>query len=484
MDKVIKINSVTAPPFTASQNLVRFQFGGGDVYNLRDSYIHLNVTFDVEGEAGGVYIPDLEWSSANAVKPLPQNISFVRNAFMNTARKGMVESLSRVDLMKTNLHNYTKSQRELYSEGYLRCSALQDPINGHHNSIYRQINKEGTLKSRVVNSVPIQIRLGDIFDFCNTPEFDTAKAGDATIECELNIDKFAPVQRYYDAPEVPCEDVPDPGAGGSTPTTVTLTNKINDLSQMPLFVGQVAQISAGGNGGAADVDVTRIITGINRDRATNVVTLTFNSAWGTLASGQSYDGVNVNQVSWTGVNVTYDSAEVVLKTVARPQGLDSIFYHTFSTEETNGNQLTNFQRQFQVEPESDNVMILFPDAENGLISTNTDITSYRLRLNNENLTSEPVTVRSPLYFDRVAMMIDGMGEDLRNLQENPGATRDTAGALAWNSVYTRPALGITTAGNPLFSSDRTKLLQVNISAGGTGVKELVLIKTLPRIFEY
>ena len=483
MDKVIKINSVTAPPFTASQNLVRFQFGGGDVYNLRDSYMHLNVTFDVTGEAGGVYIPDLEWSSANAIKPLPQNVSFVRNAFMNTARKGMVESLSRVDLMKTNLHNYTKSQRELYSEGYLRCSALQDPINGHHNSIYRQINKEGILKSRVVNSVPIQIRLGDIFDFCNAPEFDTNKAGDATIECELNIDKFAAVQRYLGTSSEG-EDVPDPGAPGSTPTTITGKDKINDLSQMPFYVSQVVQITATGGGGVADVDETRIITGINRDRATNVVTFTFNSAWGTLASGESYSAVVVAQKAWTSVNVTYDSAEVVLKTVARPQGLDSIFYHTFSTEETNGNQLTNFQRQFQVEPESDNVMILFPDAENGLISTNTDITSYRLRLNNENLTSEPVAVRSPLYFDRVAMMIDGMGEDLRNLQENPGATRSTGGALAWNSVYTRPVLGITTAGNPLFSSDRTKLLQVNISAGGTGVKEMTLFKTLPRVFEY
>jgi hypothetical protein len=40
------------------------------------------------------------------------------------------------------------------------------------------------------------------------------------------------------------------------------------------------------------------------------------------------------------------------------------------------------------------------------------------------------------------------------------------------------------AGAPLWDSDRTKLLQVNIQAGGAGVKKLVLFKMLPRVFEF
>jgi hypothetical protein len=493
MDKIVKINSVTAPPFTANQNLVRFRFGGGDVYNLRDSYMNLNVTFDVEGTAGAVYIPDLEWISTDNKKPLAQNISFVRNAFMNTARKGMVESLSRVDLMKTNLHNYTKSQRELYSEGYLRCSALQNPINGGQSSIYRQINKLGTEAlgqgSRVVNSVPIQIRLGDIFDFANTPELDTSKCGDVTVECELNIDKFGVQQRYSGDPanQTPGNDEPDPGAPGSTPTTIVLTNKINDLTALPFYVSQQVKINATSAGGAPAVtDVSRRITGISRDNATNEVTLTFDSNWATLASGQSYNTITVEPEAWTSATVEYDSAEVVLKTVANPKGLDSIFYHTFSTEEYTTTPQVNFQHQFQCEPESDSVFIVFPNTANGLISTpDNALADYRLRLNNENLTSEKVAIRSPLYYDRTDMMIDGMGHELRNLVENCGCTRNQGGgAQAWSEVYSRPELAITTAGNPLWSSDRTKLLQVNITGSGAGVGALTLFKSLPRVFEY
>jgi hypothetical protein len=481
MDKVIKINSSTAPPFTVNQNLVRFTFGSGDVLNLRDSVMNINVTIDVEGQAGAVYVPDLQWKSANAYKPIPQNVSFVRNAFLQCARKGMLESLSRIDLLKTNLHNYTKSQRELYSEGYLRCSMIQNPINGEENTIYRQINKTGTIKSRIAKSVPVQIRLGDMFDICNTPEFDTEKAGDLTLEAELNLDDFEVVQRYAD--QVGDAFLGEDDAVVGTKTQIVAQDKANSPSGIKNYVGQPVKIVATGNGGAGVVDIDVNIAGIEWNKSTNVWTYTFDRQWGVLTAGQSYTGIIVAPIAWTSASVEYDSAEIVMKTVAKPQGIDKIAFHTFSTQEDNANGLTNFQRQYQVEPESDNVMILFISADNRLNSTNTDIQSYRLRLNNENLTNEKVVIDSPLYYDRVHMLIDGMGHELRNLQQNSGTNKGAA-AIPWADVYTQSEMKLLQVGNPLWASDRTKLLQVNITAGGGGVNQLVLFKTLPRVFEY
>lgn len=489
MNREVKINCVTAPPFTVNQNIVRFQFGGGKVYNLRDSYLHINATFDIAGTVpGAVFIPDLQVVTTEDKKPIPQNVSFVRNATISCSRKGMIESLSRVDQMKTNLHNYTKSQRELFSEGYLRCSSAVSPINGQQYSIFAQIHKEGGLKSRVAKSVPIQIRLGDIWDICNSPEFDTSKAGDLTLECELNIDRFEAKQRFTaEAFSGECEDVPDPGADGTAISTLKMTNKPDDLQNSDVYVGQEIKVTATGAGGAGNVDVDLYIVNIDIDPATRERTITFNAPVATLDNGQSLNTVVMASLPWASASVSYDNAEVVVQEVANPVGMDAIAYTTFSTEEDNGNGLTNFTRQYQVEPEASNVMIIFPDEANQLNSTNNEITNYRLRLNNDNLTSERVavgTARSPLYYDRVSMLIDGMGEPLRNLTENSGTNADGAGQITWGDVYSQAENKLVLLGNPLYPTERTKLLQVNIAATGGGVKQITLFKTLPRVFEY
>jgi hypothetical protein len=51
-------------------------------------------------------------------------------------------------------------------------------------------------------------------------------------------------------------------------------------------------------------------------------------------------------------------------------------------------------------------------------------------------------------------------------------------------VYTDTKLTSQLVANPLFQTASTKLLQVNITAGGGGVKKLAIFKQLPRIFAY
>ncbi len=182
----------------------------------------------------------------------------------------------------------------------------------------------------------------------------------------------------------------------------------------------------------------------------------------------------------TAVSVSLDGAELVMRHKASKDGIDKVTYHTYSTEETNGNGLTSFQNLYTVEPEANNVLIMFPDGADGLVSKNDDIASWRLRLNNEDLTDRPIVRKSPLAYDRLAMTLNSMGAGLGNLVQNTGKTN----AQTWTGTYTDTKFDSVIVANPLFQTTQQKLLQVNIEAGGNGVQKLVLFKQLPRVFEY
>ena len=228
MDKVIKINSVEGGPFTNTQNICQFVIPAGAVYDLEDSYINFNTKIDVV-EANpakpSVNIMDLQWVTSDADKPHFQNVAVVKNARMTCDRKGRIEDIRRVDILKQNLATYDKSQREVYAESYLASNQLMDPLNKQHFTIYRDINKTGNIVSRAVDILPVQVKLSDLFDFCHAREFDTSKAGQGRIHLELNVDKLEAVQNNLSADWLAgvneFEDVNVAGAN-----TITTKNKI------------------------------------------------------------------------------------------------------------------------------------------------------------------------------------------------------------------------------------------------------------------
>ena len=198
MDKYIKLNSNQGGPFTANQNLVDFEIPSDGTYNLRDSYITLNVKVDVtetETATGtGIYATNLEWATSGTDHPKFQNVTLVKNCSMSCARRGQIENIRRVDVLKQNMAAITKNQRTRFDESYLAANQLIDPINGSQFGIGQDINKTGSVKSRNLEIVPVQIALHDLFDFAHTPEYDTERAGATRVHLELNVDKISAVQ--------------------------------------------------------------------------------------------------------------------------------------------------------------------------------------------------------------------------------------------------------------------------------------------------
>jgi hypothetical protein len=498
MDAYLKIQSVQGGEFTSSQNLVDFVIPEGHVIDLNDTFIQLNGNVEITESATaggvGVYNVGLQWVTAdNANRPKFPNVSVIKNANLDCARKGRIENIRRVDILRSNLATYTDTQKEQLNHSYMDASQLPQPIDNQQVGLFGTLNKLGTVSSLQRSSVPIMVRLSDVFEFARVQEYDTSKAGQTRIHLELNLDKIEAVQYMKDASviagmknflnittEVTGNNITI-GRQDQATDNATVFPSIHD---MPYHVGQKLLISATGAGGAGSPnDVPAVISEIVWDKNAlgGTVTLKFQNDWGTLlTAGQSYTNITAKISDATSVNYRMNSAELVVRKVDNPSGLDQINYNTYSTEETNGNSLQSFQDLYTVEGESSNVFIMFPDGNDGLVSNNNDVSAWRLRLNNIDLTDRDVSKSSPLAFDRLAMTLNSAGYSLGNLNKNAGNTVSTG----WTNVYTDTKLTSQLVANPLFQTASTKLLQVNISAGGGGVKKLAIFKQLPRIFAY
>mgnify|MGYP003114636190 CR=1 FL=1 len=500
MNNTIKLNSDNAGPFNSSQNIVNFTIPRG-VWNLRDSYISINSkisTTEFSNATGiGVHPVALRWKDLPEAK-IP-NISIIRDARMVCDNYGVVEDISRVDQLRTALQKYNKSTTGVDSDNYLAINPFGSKINPkwNHHSIYRDIVKEGRVElenSRNLDLVPIQIRLGDIFDFCNAEEFSTERAGNAHIRLRCNFDKvesYATSQNWGVSAADYITGIEDIDVGTSLTKVITSKVQYSSLDQSPYFLNQKIKIQGNGvSSGAgpppAALNQNTIITAINWDRTAGSATigqiiLTVADNIGVITADGTYEEVFIDSVAIQASTVTYDFAEIILKE-AQDTGSDGIEYNTYSVQQDNGNQVKQYNRVFQIEPECTAVMAIMEGAGN-LISNNQDLVSYDLRLNGESLLDNHIVeFNDSLNRDRINMTMGHMDERLRNLIPHIGDTTEDI------SRYETDALSISGLMNPIVPSGNTQLLQVNVDASNnttdTGMKEFNLFKQHPRQFSY
>lgn len=503
MDMFVKYQSQQGGGFTSAQNLVDFNIPPSGAYDLSDSFVQfnydLNVTEANDQGGTGVYDFNVVWKApgiGNDATPHFDNVAFIKNSVMDCSSKGRIENIRRTDILRQNVKYYDQTRMEGIDESYINVNQIKAPIMGGLYGTNTAFVKEGVDKSQAVAPAPLQVRLSDVFEFCRAPEYDTDKAGQTNFHFELNIDKLEAREmnkKIYDssvgndgyAPEVyKFQDTDTVGAGNNS-IVVGLTNdadhlEFKSLEQSPYYTGMKLNITAQNDGGSTPQDSMAVISAIDHDTTTGAVTLTFEQPWGTpLGAGQKYIDIQAVPAEAT-ATISFTSAEMVLKRKKDPEGLDTITYNTYSTEETNGNGLTAFTNLYTVEPEANAVLIMLPQDESGLLSQNNNVESFRLRLNNEDLTDRDVVVKSPLYYDRLAMTLSAMGTSLSNTLENSG--RDNA--PRWQETYIAPSNKLLLVANPLFQTNQTKLLQVNLQSGGTGIKALAIFKQLPRVFTY
>ena len=477
-DKIIKINSLQGGPFTSSNNRWDYRIPSGATYDLSKSYIQLNtnVTYDGVG-AYPVHNPKIQYLQndlATESNLTPDNIALVKNCHLTSRKYGQLENIRRVDQLKMALHAYTKSREE--RQGDLFKGLNQDPgrMNVKLSPLVEYVG-EGNGSSKAVE-FPIRVPLSDMFNLGAVRTFDTNALGECRIHVEANLERFKAVQdTTLEAEYALFGDVDLEG----DVTQVETLQRFDRLEDSPYYTGMSLDFSATGNGGASDLtDVTAIVQSIAYVRTDNTnagrIVLTLDRSIGTLTSGQSYININCEITPMTGVmNLQFNYAELVLQETD-PAQTDGLSYTTFSTEEDDGLEQTNFSKMYTLESNAVNLLTVFPDDNTGLLSVNDNVSDYRLRLDNEDLENRNVDFHQPLYYDKIVSTLLNMNKPTHRLVEKNhyndfSDQREGTAGQDLTTIMTHCPL----TPNP-------KLLQVNINGTGTGVKKITLFKEVVR----
>ena len=519
MDKFVKLQSTTSAPFTSSQNIVDFHIPE-DVYDFGSSYINLRLRSDnsftlqtKEGTDGsGASLTDKNngltpivcvnptWSSSGGRSTRFDNCSLIKNIHLDSAKKGRIEDIRRSDILFTNLKRFTKAKEADTDMNYIDWAQAGERIGMWKWGLSTELEKEGTTFSKQRDEWDVRIPLKDCLGIGAAREIDVGKTGSMRLNLELNVAKIAGYSKFQssttDNGTANVYQANDIAQNTAAITSLVISSKAEFCDpnrDSPYYVGMPVIVEATGAGGAANFKVTTVITGI----AFNVVsstsdggsaikrqsaTLTLAESIGATTAGQSYTNVLIAPRLFTDTgapNVVFNDATLVLARVGNPQGADQINYFTYSTEEGNGNSLTSFHKQFQLERDCVSSMLLFPDETDSLNSHNDDLTSFRTRTNNEDNTDRQVEFDKPLEHKTLADGLMNMGLRYRDYAPKQLSTDQKTYVNA--KAHSKKIRAIIDSHPP---TPQEKLYQVNIEAGGGGVKSYALFKQLPKQLAY
>ena len=508
-DRIVKLVANQGGPFTQTSNLVDFDIPADGTYDFSKSFVNLYARIDtVDTVAGGgstgkaVYAINLMGAALTTDSTFNDNIHnicFVKNASLSTQLKGRLEDINRVDILRQNLNELTMSRADLMGLDHVAALSTKDVTNGVLGGLFRELHKEGTAKSRDLVA-PIKIPLSQLFNLGSLQQYPASKLGKTRIHLELNVANFSPVAVGQTPDTAPATaNFADVTRAATDPATLPVTSLTSNagyplLDQSPYFVGQRLQITSTKTDSAA-ATVERIVTGIAQSSANNTLTLTFDQAIDSLTGTQTLGTNKVFRYATPpAAAFSIDYAQLVLHKVAGAGKTPNVInYTTFSTEQAQGNGATNFQRQFQLEPNAVNVFLMFPakrlnEAGNdtglgSFSSANKTLRSARLRLDNEDLTNRDMQIatgdntahagKALLLHDRLMMALMNGGYRLKNV-----------GLTNLNRLAASPAdqrtngRRLTIVGNPVPVTPTEKLLQVNLAATATGVEDMILYKQL------
>jgi hypothetical protein len=359
MDKIIKIQSNQGSGFDAVKRLCDFDIPSGNVYDLSSSYVNLVASVDTAQDS--TMVVNLK-STFDGKENLFPNVAFIKNAHLSSANGGQICNVRKVDTLQSTLHQYRNTFQNLSQDEYANpTNTISKKFT--RNSIFRELHREGSNES-VKKEARIMIPLKDIFDYCDFPEFDANRHGTTRLGLELQVDKYVAVSSSDDNHASKnnrnvFNDITIPnGARVDTNTTITTkTFKFRDEEISPYYVGQMITITSS-SGGNPDITADRKITAIDYIRdgsASNrkiQLTLDQNILGQTPNSNAVLGATYTNVVSLKdlvgAVSTTFSSAELVLRVVGQPQGLDSRPrpYQTYISEEYQGNGAQpNHQKQ-------------------------------------------------------------------------------------------------------------------------------------------
>lgn len=450
-DKVIRIASqqgfsdswTTADP--SNLNLLDFTIPSGMIVDLSKSYIAFNT--EVTHAAGGNFATGLEptntmikmngLNAADDAIEVP-NVALIRNAHINCDAKGMIESIRRVDTLKSSLWNLEHDAEDRKDDMNAftapkgvrgignQSSYFLDPCTQSKDA--NDVDIVGAESRNIARDVKVPIK--DIFGIGEADDWNTSKFGETRIHCETNW-KDVRAEKLGGNEETCLSfdgtnqwgKMSDQTLVAAAATAEVITEITYDDWQLkvPFFLGQRCLISATTNNADPNpADVPVEISAISYNSGNRKVYITFSAAWFTEGQGA---GVTLSDILLKADNtyvpgVTVNKAELVLFTKSPMPTADSYNYVTYTTEQDNGNAIDSFSRGYVVEPSAQNLFVAL--CRSGKKLPTTQIVSYRYAVDNEDQTgNRSIAPASPLQYDRLIRCLDAASPttEWRNAQQ-------------------------------------------------------------------
>lgn len=482
LNKIIKIQSNQGGPISAANPQLSFTIPAGAAYDLSKSFVHLNCNITDNQNDGLVYMPQVSMDDdqGNADISRATNVAIVKNANMRCA-VGPIADIRRVDLLRNTLNYYNLTTDELSSESYSGlCSAFDN--YQQIGSIFRDIKREGNIVSRNVDSI-VKIPLKQLFNFGNVTEYDTSKFGATHIDLELQLSKINIVQFLgVTAGTNWSREDRDKITSFTTAATDDLAiletdRTYADSANLPFWVGQNLQVTFTKTGASA-ATVTRNIIQISPSTTDpGKFDLYLDSAIASITGTQTVTSITVQGVAAT-FEFNCNSGHLVLEELGNASDTPSDITYTEYVSQYNTTAAVNkFQKQFDISGECVNLLVMNGGSH---LSRKNNVTNWRLRLNNEDLTNRGVTYHSPLSLDRLGMTFNNSNMPLKNLNELFEEVK-TDGTVPSSipAAYAEANKTLIIA-NPLPVTSGSKQLQINMNSSSADITEIVLYKEVLR----
>ena len=503
MNRILKLNSRQGGTFSRTQNLVDWDVPSGIVWNMKKSYININCSIQTSDTAGEIHnLQMIRNGMGNAFNhALCPSVAMIKNASLGFENIGMVEDLRDVNVLKCNTRNYEKDVEELHSESYKGVNSAKDESN-LFGSAFQDFIKDSNLPSRNKDH-DIRVPLSEIFGLGEQEQVDLGKYGQGTLHLELDLttgtnDAFVVHERqggdadggvgYWALIDTRSSDTADKSANGSIgtrndnqtgdltlaqcgtdaiPATFPASRLYDSLEQSPFWVGESLKFTGTG---IADQSLT--VASLAYDPSTRLVTLTMSEKIVLTDPATTATAVKVIGNNTAGASIVFNSCQLVIyEDTSGSKPPSGIQYKTYTTEVDTENAIANFSRNYYLEPECSNVLIMTPLPASDILS-DLDVTSYRFRVNGENTTNRAIPARSPLHYDRIARVLLNQDKQLKNTHECSIDIDSGRGTLIGSHRASMMAETVPITANQ-------KQLEVEIHSG-TGLSKIYLFKEVQR----
>ena len=489
MLKYTLLPSVQAGPFSNSNKMIDLDIPENHMCDLSQSFVQLECMVQPTGDVAGLVANLCVRNPTNAAYT-PMNVDLIKNCNLVSATKGKLEDIRRCNVLAHNLAEMTQSSVK-------KLSTVDSLYQVHGNdsdillSPFVEFHKVGSVPSAYINT-HLRIPLSQLVQLGSMTAFDTSKFGRTRLHLELeDLSKLQVYQQLLldsvgdnsTVSLVPANDI-------TSGTTVVLTAPYDSLEISPWYVGQRIVISAIAPPATTSATVgTYTITAIAYAEDTGIVSLTIDTAIPALAGTSVYGTVRVQEfksaTTTSNGTITILGAKLGLCTVdgSKAESPNELNYLTFTSEEYSVGAQSFMNKVFEIEPECVNAFLMFNNSF--ILSTNNDITSYRLRCDNVDLFDRDIfigysagankTTNDPSHYEMVNKTFKNAELPLKSLVASNVVRTSIA-----PSTKTALASNILMICAPVPMTSSTKKYQVNLEAKDITIGNVILYKQVVR----